>query len=130
MTVNPGGGPANSIQFGFNAGFKLSDSFIYQGSGITGLSDGVRYWVIPDPNDSTIIQLASHVRGRPGGYALPITSSASGVKNGNTLTFDPSVAIDSDTNTIDMGFNYALANTLPSGAPWSITGRWARLCPA
>ena len=29
----------------------------------------------------------------------------------------PSVAIDSDTNTIDMGFNYALADTLPSGTP-------------
>ena len=34
VTVNPGGGlPANSIQFGFNTGFKLGDSFIYQGLG-------------------------------------------------------------------------------------------------
>ena len=58
VTVNPKGGPANSIQFDFDAGFQLGDSFIYQGSEIAGMNDGVRYWAIPDPNNPNVIQLA------------------------------------------------------------------------
>ena len=54
---------------------------------------------------------------------MPIGSNVPGGQNGNVLTFDPSVSIDSDANTVDLGFNYALATqangsaTLPSGTP-------------
>ncbi|MGA2700304.1 MAG: hypothetical protein ABSH35_04325 [Isosphaeraceae bacterium] len=121
VTINPSGDLPNSIQFGFDAGFQLGASLIYQGSGISGLTDGVRYWAIPDPKDSTVnstvIQLADSYADAQAGTALAIGSNAPGGQNGNTLTFDPSVSIDSQTNTIDLGFNYALANTLPSGTP-------------
>ena len=65
VTVNPSA-PANAIQFGFNAGFTLWDSFIYQGVGISGLDDGVRYWAIPDSNNPDIIQLNSYADAKAG----------------------------------------------------------------
>ena len=117
VTVNPRKMQPNTIKFSFNAGFTLGDSFIYQGSGITGLTPGVRYWAIPDSQDSTststVIQLADSDTDAQAGTALPISSSIVGGMN--ILTFDPSVSIDSTDNTIDMGFNYALAGALPSG---------------
>ena len=117
VTVNPSGGLTNSIQLGFNAGFQLNDSFIYQGSGISGLTDGVRYWAIPDSSNPDVIQLADSYSDAVAGNALPIGSNAGGSDGSATLTFDPSVSIDSDTNTIDLGFNYALAGTLPTDTP-------------
>ena len=67
VTVNPSGDAANSIAFGFNAGFTLGDSFIYQGTGISGLNDGVRYWAIPNSSNDEVIQLADLVFQRRGG---------------------------------------------------------------
>ena len=119
VTVNPSHMQPNTIQFNFNAGFSLGDSFIYQGSGISGLTQGVRYWAIPDSQDSTatssVIQLADSETDAQAATALPIGSNATGGENGNMLTFDPSVSFDSTDNTIDMGFNLALAGTLQSG---------------
>ena len=80
VTVNPSGQqfPSNSIEFGFNAGFQLGDSFIYQGSGIGGLTDGVRYWAIPDSSNPDVIQLADSYSDAQAGTALPIGSNAGG----------------------------------------------------
>ena len=117
VTVNPSHMQPNTIQFNFNAGFTLGDGFIYQGSDITGLTPGVRYWAIPDSQDSTststVIQLADSEQDAEAGNALPISSNTLG--GVNIFTFDPSVSIDSTDNTIDAGFNIALAGTLSSG---------------
>ena len=129
VTVNPSGGPANSIRFGFNAGFTLGDSFIYQGSGISGLDDGVRYWAIPDSNNADIIQLADSYADAQAGTPLAIGSNAPGGLNGSTLVFDPSILLDGDANTIDLGFNYALAGTLPSGTPLVYRGAMGQAVP-
>ncbi len=118
VTVNPSHMQPNTIQFNFNAGFTLGDSFIYQGSFISGLTPGVRYWSIPDSQDSTststVIQLADSEQDAEAGNALSISSNTVG--GVNVFTFDPSVSIDSTDNTIDAGFNIALAGTLSSGA--------------
>jgi hypothetical protein len=120
VTVNPTGGLANSLKFGFNTGFTANDHFVYQGSGIAGLSDGVTYWVLPDANDPSVIQLATS----PGGQPVAIGLGTVGTSGSATLTFDPSVSLDTDNNTVDLGFNYALAGNLavpvtvnPSGGP-------------
>ncbi len=88
VTVNPTGQqlPSNSIEFGFNAGFTLGDSFIYQGSGIGGLTDGVRYWAIPNSSNPDVIQLADSLADAQAGTALAIGSNVSGGQNGGTLT--------------------------------------------
>jgi hypothetical protein len=117
VTVNPSGLPVDSIEFKFNAGFQLGDSFIYQGSGIDGLNDGVRYWAIPNASNPDVIQLASSLANAQANTAVPIGSNAGGSDGSAQLVFDPSVSIDSTTNTIDLGFNYALAGTLPTGTP-------------
>ena len=99
VTLNPSGLPAGSIQFNFNAGFLPTTDFVYQGSGISELTDGTTYWVIPNASNPNVIQLAATMGG------TPITFAESGPK---TLTFDPSVSIDGNNNTVDLGFNYAL----------------------
>ncbi len=108
VTFNPGGFPANSIQFHFNTGFQTTSHFVYQGSGISELKDGVTYWVIPNASNPTVIQLALTQGG------TPITFTETGSK---TFTFDPSVSINGNDNTVALGFNYALAGTLPTGTP-------------
>ena len=124
VTINPSGNqfPANAIEFGFNTGFLSGDSFIYQGSKISGLSDGTRYFVIPDANNPNVIQLSSTFSNDAPGDPVPIGSAAGGSDGTAALVFDPSVRIDSGNNTIDMGFNYALAGTLPSGTELTYRG--------
>ena len=58
------------------------------------------YWAIPDATNPTIIQLSDTMGG------TPITFTESGKQ---TLTFDPSVAISGNNNTVNLGFNFALA---------------------
>ena len=115
VTLNPSGFPASSIQFQFNTGFQLASHFVYQGSGISELKDGVTYWVIPSASNPTVIQLALTQGG------TPITFTETGSK---TFTFDPSVSINGNDNTVDLGFNFALAGTLPTGTVRSTTARW------
>ena len=119
VTLNPSGSqyPPDAIEFSFPTGFLAGDSFIYQGSGIVGLNDGVRYFVIPDASDPNVIQLSESYTNNAPGAVAPITTSGSA-----TLTFDPSVQIDSGNNTVDMNFNYALAGTLPSGTSLTYYG--------
>ena len=109
ITVDAQGDLVNSIRFAFNSGFVLGDHFVYQGSGISGLSDGVTYYVIPDASDPNAFQLADSYADAQAGTALPIGSGAT------KLTFDPAVSLDTTANTVDLGFNYALAGTLPNG---------------
>ena len=143
VTVNPNGGLPNSIDFGFATGFQLYDNFVYQGSGIAGLTDGVTYWVIPDPSDPNVIQLASSSANASASPPVPVAigSSAGGSTGHATLTFDPSVSIDATNNTVSLGFNYANVPTaeqslsngtalvVPRGAghgssrAWSTAGR-------
>ncbi len=107
VTLNPSGFAAGSIEFNFNAGFQPNTDFVYQGSGISELTDGTTYWVIPDASNPKVIQLAGSMGG------APITFAESGPK---TLTFDPSVSIDGTNNTVDLGFNFAL-EPLSDGNP-------------
>ncbi|MCA1685762.1 MAG: hypothetical protein LC745_07190, partial [Planctomycetia bacterium] len=109
VTINPPNRPANSLQFNFNAGFQLGDHFVYQGSGIAGLVDGVTYYAIPDPNDPTTIQLAASLAQAQAGTAVAI----SGLNAPGTLAFEPTVSIDATANTVDLGFNYASAPSQP-----------------
>ncbi len=100
--------PTNTIQFSFAPGFQAGDHFVYEGSGINGLTDGVTYWPIATA-DPTHFQLASSAQNAQNKVALSLSGSPT------TFTFNPSVSINPTDNTIDMGFNYALANTLPTG---------------
>ncbi len=129
VTVNPQGLPANVIQFPFDAGFGLGDNFIYQGSGISGLQDGVRYWAIPDPANPQLIQLAASYSDAQAGLAVPIGANATGGLSGGTLVFDPAFRFDATTNTIDMGFNYAdvPGNPLASGTSLTYHGAFGQV---
>jgi hypothetical protein len=117
VLVNGQGDPANSIRFAFNTGFRLTDHFVYQGSGIDGLIDGVTDFVIPSATDPAVFQLADSNADAEAGTALAIGSNAPGGRYGGTLTFDPGISVDTSENTVDLGFNYGLTGTLPTGTP-------------
>ena len=102
----------NMLSLGFTTGFQVGDSFIYEGSGINGLTDGATYWVIPNANDSTgeSFQLADSLANAQTSIALPITAATSNV----TLAFDPTVTPLGD-NAFDVGFNIGLTPAYASG---------------
>ena len=103
VTLNPGGQP-NALQFSFAPGFQLGDRFVYQGTNISGLQAGVTYWTVPSASDPTIIQLATSYANAQAGTVL---SFGPGTPTSAILTFNPAVSINTQTNTVDLGFNYA-----------------------
>jgi hypothetical protein len=109
-TLSPG---TNTLALGFPTGFALGDSLVYQGTGITGLADGVTYWVIPNTNDPSgqSFQLADSAADAQAGNALPLSSASSSV----TFTFDPVLTLRPDVNAFDAGFNIGLTPPFPSG---------------
>ena len=137
VTVNPTGQqfPLNSIEFGFNAGFQLGDSFIYQGSGIGGLTDGVRYWAIPDPNDPTVIQLADSYADAQAGTALDDRLQRAGGPEREHADLRP-LGLDRLRHQhhrprlqLRSGDELERRACSPTARPWSTTGRWARPSP-
>ena len=103
----------NMLSLGFATGFVPGDSFVYQGSGISGLTDGTTYWVIPNADDATgqSFRLADSQADAQTGTALPITSTTSNV----TLVFDPTLTLVAGTNAFDVGFNIGLTAAFLSG---------------